>query len=463
MHGRVKRKYRRGRIRIVLAFICLSAAPLHGGPAEEAVTYLRQAVQEYRSGLTNKSFFHAGIAERIDPAGMKKNPDYHRLIGFLHMEGGRLEEARQSFAHSLALRPDAFLFYLTGTSNLALLPGGTIAASFREAALLPPTSVKQTGELPRGITADGTIAPAFPFRCILPGDAKRKPGEPGIEFEYLKDVFRDPLYFRTLWDHKLSRSERAVSAVIALAFLPRSDSKRTLLQGILKVDGAESVSGFRGTDAILKDPDADDPLRACISSLEMEERRLVSGIQNGNLDLNAQILTVIRAEIRRVHRFRSLRRGTLESMVAYGTYLLRERDGIGALHVFRRALYRLDRDGPAFSGEHGSPRHMLSSKAMLYRQLSSAYRLLGRFGDERTTGDFATHLDGVLITAETNMAEVNAGLVASSLQNLKSREGLLVLLAHGPASRKTEFQKKLRDRDKDMDMQERLSAFRDYD
>lgn len=452
--------------------LCFSAAAacifffstrIHAGPAEEALSYLRQAVQEYRTGVTNKAAFHAGIAQRLDPAGMKKNPDYHKLIGLLHMEAGKLEDARQAFAHSLALRPDAFLFYLTGTANLALLPSGTIAASFREAALLPPSSVKTAPAAVRGITSDGTIAPAFPLRCILPGDAKRKPGEPGIEFEYLKDVFRDPAYYQTLWDHKLSRSERAASAALALAFLAKTDPKRALLQGILKVDGAESDSGFRGTDAILKDPDSDDPLRACISSLEMEERRLVTGIQNGNLEPNAHVLAAVRTEIRRVHRFRSLRRGTLESMIAYGTYLLRERDGIGALHVFRRALYRLDRDGLAFAGEHGSPTHILSSKAMLYRQLAATYRLLGRFSDERTTGDFASHLDSVLITAQTNMAEVNAGLVASSLQNLKNREGLLVLLAYGPASRRPEFQKKLKDRDKDMDMEERLSAFRDYD
>ena len=443
---------------------------------EEAGSYLNRAVYQYRGGFHQKARFYINIALRTAPRWCKSQAAYYKLESLLNLSEDRPVLATENMFQALRIQADPFLYYLLGNYNQEMRSPRQARKSYLSAADSYFGKLDLTRPAyEQNLSKWKVLRQALPFICPAVGqNIDRDPGYNKYLLQMRQNPFRDYEYSDSLWRRDLRASEAALAAYQALALgriQGAGAEEQNRLQTYLSYARQNSFFDditFRKMIPLLNKPENDAAHRDCILGLEQLERRELKKIERGSTHPARAHLKIIREQLRRVYYNRLAWFGNTSSFYGYGSFLIRNKRFIEALYIYRRALNLLPLKitNTTFDGE-------LRIRVQIYRQLELTYNGLGRRKDANLLAVLARNLEsyhnGTYIYKRKNFkneTEVTRKLIKKLLgaarQNLKNREGLLLLIEHarGTSPRKIKvYKKKLQERDQEYDRRELLSAF----
>ncbi len=431
----------------------------------QAATYLQSAVDSYRRGHFQQSFFFLRAARKHDPPALARSASAHRLEAFLLLADGHRAQAAAAMVRSVALKPDPVLFYLLGEHNLSLRSLRQARNAYRDAVTQHDRLYERGSGAPEGTP----LFAALPFACPREGGASAfLEGRRSNEFAFGHKAAH-------LWDRTLHPAELALAAYQWLTLERHLNStdgaavekaRQALLRHQSGLDTFEAKQGHAELVSVVRAPDDPEALRACLKNLVQTEQRLERSVALGSTSPAREHLLTVREMQRRVYRNAIGNFGQLRDYYMYGTNALRQGNHVEALHALRRALSRSGLK-PTGAGMEGDARQA----ALVYRALELVYRKLDRPDDARTVADLARHIETYLnesgaVATEARTENLRISLLRTSRLFLYNREGLLLLLEYARATRDGKqarhWSDRLEQRDRRFEYTEMLSAFPEF-
>lgn len=419
-----------------IGLIFISFAPITG---EMTPDRLNQAINAYLQGNIEEAKYHLHIAERDYPEKIKSSPEYYKLSGFLDIAGGNISRGLSSLESGNKIKPDPGMQYFMGLVRFRSFYPARSLAYFNE-------YLKSESEEDQPLPP-----PLIPLTC--------NPDLFGHNPTWnLPSLFNDPEYIRRIWDHKGSKSERALAQFIVDIYSDRKNGQNNRSENpdngkyeTRRVKNPFEFGPILGD--IIKNPGDSGPFEECLDNL----------LREYSIQKEKHVQKELTFHIERILQIRSRIRGDLRSTYRMGVTMMIMKKPLRALHAFRKALHLTGFPTTLFQNEN---RDWLIP-LQIFTELESVYNALGRKRDSRIAHEISQILKSCISAGDCSpRSGTDKKITEVSRLDPVNREANLILIEHAEVVNDSNAVNRygflLKKRDESMGIEERLDVYRDY-